>query len=280
VSKVAVIGLGRIGGGVARALVRNRGDDVTGYDPVPEAGAAVAEQVRIAPSPRDAAAGAEVVFVAVYDDAQVREAFSGENGVLAAEPAPAVVVILSTVTAETIRWAAAEAAEVGVAVLDCGVTGGHRALETTGMAAMIGGDENAYERAKPFIDGFANPALLMGPLGAGMVAKLARNMVVFGTWYVTSEAARILAGSGVDIDKFVEISDSGDRTSGGPTGLLKRGILPTEEPRDDGDLAVRRGTAAYAHKDVKAALALADELGIELPAAALVEQRFEDALGL
>jgi 3-hydroxyisobutyrate dehydrogenase-like beta-hydroxyacid dehydrogenase len=62
--------------------------------------------------------------------------------------------------------------------------------------------------------------------------------------------------------------------------LLKRGILPTEEPRDDGDLAVRRGTAAYAHKDVKAALALADELGIELPAAALVEQRFEDALGL
>jgi 3-hydroxyisobutyrate dehydrogenase len=191
-----------------------------------------------------------------------------------------VVVILSTVTAETIRWAAAEAAKVGVAVLDCGVTGGHRALETTGMAAMIGGDEQAYERAKPFIDGFAKPALRLGPLGAGMAAKLARNTVVFGTWYVTSEAARILAASGVDIDKFTEISDAGDVTSGGPTALLKRGIRPTEPSRDAGDLEVRRALAAYAHKDVTAALALAGELGIELPVATLVERRFEDAVGI
>jgi 3-hydroxyisobutyrate dehydrogenase len=280
VAKVAVIGLGRIGGGVARALVRNRGDDVSGYDPSPDACAALAEQVRIAPSPSEAAAGAEIALVAVYDDAQLREALTGPDGVLAADPVPGIVVILSTVPAETIRWAAAEAGAAGSSVLDCGVTGGHRALETVGMAAMVGGDREAYNRARPVLDGFTNTAPHMGPLGAGMTAKLARNIVVFGTWYVTSEAARLLSGAGVDFDRFVEISDSGDSMSGGPAALLKRGIRPTEEPRDAEDRARRESLAGYAHKDIEAALALAEELGIDLPVATIVQRRFEDAVGL
>jgi 3-hydroxyisobutyrate dehydrogenase-like beta-hydroxyacid dehydrogenase len=280
VAKVAVIGLGRIGGGVARALARNRRDDVSGYDPSSDARSAVAEEVRIAPSPSEAAAGAEIALVAVYDDAQVREALSGPDGVLAADPVPGIVVILSTVPAETIRWAAAEASAAGSSVLDCGVTGGHRMLETVGMAAMVGGDRETYERAKPVLDGFTSAAPYMGPLGAGMTAKLARNIVVFGTWYVTSEAARLLAGVGVDVEKFVEISDSGDAMSGGPAALLKRGIRPTEQPRDAEDLARRESLAGYAHKDVEAALALAEELGIELPVATIVQRSFEDAVGL
>ena len=279
VSRVGIIGLGRIGGGMVRALTKTRDYELVGYDPNPAAGAAVAEQARIAATPREAASGAEVVFVNVFDDAQVREALSGPDGALAADPPPRAVVILSTVTPETIRWAGAEGEKAGIGVLDCGVTGG-RAMEEAQMASMVGGDEAVYELARPFIDGFSNPSLYMGPLGAGMKAKLARNMIVFGTWYVTAEAARVAAAAGVDIDKLVEASDAGDRFSGGPTGLLKRGIRPGEAAADDGDLAIRKGLAAYAHKDVSAAKTLAAELGIDLPAATLVEQRFDEAVGL
>ena len=276
---VAVIGLGRIGGGLVRALTRTRDYELMGFDPSPDAVAAVAGKARAAGSPREAASGAEVVFVAVFDDAQVRKALSGPDGVLAGDPPPKAVVILSTVTPETIRWAGAEAERAGIGLLDCGVTGGP-AMEEASMAAMIGGDEDVYAFAKPFIDGFANPALFMGPLGTGMKAKLARNMIVFGSWYVTAEAARVAAAAGVDLDKLVEASDAGDRWSGGPTGLLKRGIRPGEQVVDEADLAIRKGLAAYAHKDVTAARIFAAELGIELPVATLVEQRFDEAVGL
>jgi 3-hydroxyisobutyrate dehydrogenase len=276
---VGVIGLGRIGGGLVRSLTRTRDYDLAGYDPNADAVAAVAEQARGASSPREAAAGADVVFVAVFDDAQVRDALSGRDGVLAADPPPRAVVILSTVAPETIRWAGEQGAAAGIDVLDCGVTGGG-AIEHASIAAMVGGDEETYEFAKPFIDGFATPTVYMGPLGNGMKAKLARNMIVFGMWSVVGEAARVARAAGVDLDKLIEVSDAGDRWSGGPTALLKRGIRPEEEPRDDEDLARRRGLAAYAHKDVRAALALAAELGLELPVATLVERRFDDAVGL
>ena len=218
--------------------------------------------------------------MAVFDDAQVREALSGPDGVLAADPLPGAVVILSTVAPETIRWAHAEGARAGVAVLDCGVTGGGDALAEASIVGLIGGDAGAYEQAKPFIEGFANPALYMGPLGSGMKAKLARNMIVFGTWFIASEAARLAAAAGVDIDTFIQASDAADVWSGGPTGLLKRGIRPGAASGDDADDSLRKGFAAYAHKDVAAAMAFAAEVGVEVPAAALVEERFDHAVGL
>jgi 3-hydroxyisobutyrate dehydrogenase len=265
---------------MVHALTRTRDYELVGYDPSPAAGESLAAKARLAGSPREAASGAEVVFVAVFDDEQVRDALSGPNGVLAADPLPKTVVILSTVTPETIRWAHGEGAGAGVAVLDCGVTGGSNALAESSIVGLIGGDVAAYDQARPFIEGFANPALYMGPLGSGMKAKLARNMIVFGTWFIASEAARLAAAAGVDIDTFIQASDAADVWSGGPTGLLKRGIRPGAASGDDADDALRKGFAAYAHKDVAAAMAFAAEVGVEVPAAALVEERFDDAVGL
>jgi 3-hydroxyisobutyrate dehydrogenase-like beta-hydroxyacid dehydrogenase len=281
VSAVAVIGLGRIGGGAVRSLAR-AGHDIAGYDVSPDAIAAVAEQARPATSPRDAAQGADVVLVAVFDAAQVRDALSGDDGVLAADPPPRVVVILSTVDAGTIEWAGEQAGNAGIGLLDCGVTGGGGAIENGTIVALVGGDEATLEVARPALEAFADPILIMGPLGCGMKAKLARNAIVFGCWYVVSEAARLAAASGVDVEKLVEASHAADKWSGGPMALLaKHKIRPDDAASaDEASLAHRKLLASYAHKDVGAALALAAELGIELPGAAIVDEKFDDAVGL
>jgi 3-hydroxyisobutyrate dehydrogenase-like beta-hydroxyacid dehydrogenase len=280
-SDVAVIGLGRIGGGAVRSLAR-AGHGISGYDVSAEAIAAVAEQARGASSPRDAAQAVDVVFIAVFDDAQVREALGGPEGILAADPPPRAVVILSTVSTHTIEWAGEQAAAAGVGLLDCGVTGGSTALEVGSIVGLLGGDEATVEIVRPALSAFADPIILMGPLGSGMKAKLARNALWFGYWYTVSEAIRLAEASGVSVDKLIEACEAADRWSGGPLSLVTRHeILPTDgATADEASLARRRMLAAYAHKDVSAALALADELGVDMPGARVVEQRFDDAVGL
>ncbi len=280
-SAVAVIGLGRIGGGAVRSLAR-AGHDISGYDVSPGAVAAVAEHARGAASPRDAAQGSEIVLVAVFDAAQVREALSGDDGVLAADPPPRVVVILSTVDAPTIEWAGEQASKAGIGLVDCGVTGGGGAIENGSIVALVGGDEANVEAARPALDAFADPVLIMGPLGSGMKAKLARNAIVFGCWYVVSEAARLAAASGVDVEKLVEASEAADRWSGGPMALLARHRIRPDDgaSADEASLAHRRLLASHAHKDGGAAPARAADLGLELPGAEIVERRFDDAVGI
>jgi 3-hydroxyisobutyrate dehydrogenase len=279
-SRVAVIGLGRIGGGAVRAMSRG-GFDLCGYDLDPDRMAAVAALAASADSPRAAGEGRDVALVAVYDDAQVREALSGPDGLLSAQTPPRVIVILSTVRAETIVWAGEQAAALGVGLLDCGVTGGS-AIEEGKIAALAGGDDATFAAARDVIAGFASPVVHMGPLGSGMKAKLARNLIVFGCWYITGEALRLAAAAGVDITALAEVSDAADRWSGGPTGLLvKHGIAPAPvDPGDTSSVAARERFAGFAHKDVSAALELAAELGLELPGAVVVEREFESAVGL
>jgi 3-hydroxyisobutyrate dehydrogenase len=280
-SVVSVIGLGRIGGGAVRSLAR-AGHQIRGYDVSAEAIKAVEEHAYAAGSPRDAARGADVVFLAVFDDVQLRDALTGDDGVLAALPPPRVVVILSTVSASTIEWAGGLARAAGVGLLDCGVTGGGAAIEHGAIVALVGGDEATVDLARPALEAFADPIIIMGSLGSGMKAKLARNMIVFGCWYVVSEAARLATAAGVDVVKLIEASEAADRWSGGPMALLARHEIRPDDGQsaDEDSLARRRQFSNYAHKDISAALALAAELGLELPGAAIVEQRFDDAVGL
>ena len=281
-SAVAVIGLGNIGAGCAQAVARD-GHDVRGFDVRSEASADLSDILRPAESPADAASGADVVLIAVYDGAQVREALTGDGGILAADPLPKTVAILTTCEIETIEWVGEQGRAAGVGVLDCGVTGGAAALTQGGMAALVGSDDATFEGARAVIESFGSPVLRMGPLGAGMKAKLARNAIVFGMWYVVAEAAKLAQTSGVDLTNLIEACEAADLTSGGPYALVgKYGcgpILPEGGPSDEG-LALRQGFVGYAHKDVGAFLSLASDLGLDFPVAEIVAQDFETAVGL
>jgi 3-hydroxyisobutyrate dehydrogenase len=274
-----VIGLGNIGGGVAAALVR-RDQVVVAYDVAPQAVERLTG-VNAAASPRAVAEAADIVFVAVLDDQQVRDVLTGADGILKAAELPRAVVILSTITLDTVLWAAEHAGGQGVAVVDCGVTGGSRSLAANGMVSLVGGDDETVALVEPSIALFSSRVLRMGGLGTGMKAKLARNLVHYSVAHAAWEGARLAAAAGVDIDQLAEAIQASDALTGGSTSLLGRRVgLRTLGPEDSEDLERQTALAVYAHKDLAAALALAVDLGVDLPGAELVDRRFDGVAGL
>ncbi|MCR5879564.1 NAD(P)-dependent oxidoreductase [Phenylobacterium sp. J367] len=275
-SKVAIIGLGSIGAGVARALAQGKGGrlhELTGYDVRPQSLEELAGVLRAAATPAAASAGADVVLLAVVDDGQVREVLEGKDGVLSASPLPRAVVILSTVTLPTVLWAGDTCAARGVALVDCGVSGGPHALAHASITSMVGGDEAAFEIVRPVIDGFSDPTIHCGQLGNGMRAKLARNLIIYTDWMVAWEGARLARAAGVPLDKFVQCVTASDRWVRPHMGLVEEGV-----GLESG--ASRPSTAAVADKDLRAALALGAELAMDLPAAELALARFGAVAGV
>ena len=271
------MGLGEIGSGVARALAA-AGYTLVARDP----DARVRQRhtdITLAGSPAAVAAQSEVVLVAVYDDAQVRDVLTGHTGILAGKVPTSDIVVLSTVSLDTIRWAAAACDERGITLLDCGVTGGPQALAQASIVAMVGGPDHAVARVRPVLDAFSAPVVHTGPVGTGMQAKLARNLLYFAGCHVAWEAARLAQAAGVAPETLIEIVEASELWTGGSTAILKRGFLPGD-PSDTPDPATRARMAGFAHKDLEAALRLGAELGVELPAAALATEHFDAVVGL
>lgn len=270
---VGVVGIGFIGAGVSAALLRN-GYDVVGYDVRP--GIVADARVAEASSVREVADASELVLVAVFDDEQVREVLAE---IVAASSPPRAVCILSTVALETIRWTAEVAAPHGIHILDAGVTGGTTLQAHGHIAVMIGGDSATVEWARPALETFGVPTVHMGPLGTGMNAKIARNMITYGAWFVALEAARVATAGGVDVEKLIEICDASDAGTGGTFGLLRRGVR-AGAPTDDEDRELRALVLSYARKDLGAALELGRELDVEPTVAPIVAREFSKLLGL
>lgn len=276
---VGIIGLGRIGGGVAGALLRGGFTEIAAFDVRAGTAASLQPRVRRLGTPALVADATDIVLIAVMDDDQLREVLDGEDGVLLAESPAAIVVILSTVTLDTVRWAAGVCAPHGVEVLDCGVSGGPQALEHSEITAMVGGARSVFATAVPVLEAFARPVIHVGELGSGMRAKLARNLIIYTDWYVAWEAARLASAAGIDVKTFVKVVEASERWSRSHLHLLEQGIgfaaATDEEPP-----ATAPAIAAYAEKDLRAAVELGAELGLALPAATLARAGFPAAAGL
>jgi 3-hydroxyisobutyrate dehydrogenase-like beta-hydroxyacid dehydrogenase len=275
-----VIGLGQIGGGVAQALHRSGFDPVV-YDVFDEAISALDGVSTRAASSAEVGELADVVLLAVVNDAQVDEALSGPDGILSAEHPPRVVAILSTVNVSTIMRSAEAGRARGVDVIDCGVTGSMQALASNSIITLIGGSDETVAFARPVIEGFSKPVMHVGPLGAGMRAKIARNAVQWTEWLVTWEAARLAEAGGIDPETFVEILRESRKWAMDDLSLIVEGIgldadLPRSEKNTDARLAHR---LALGHKDVRAALDLGDELGVRMRGAELTDELLDHVFG-
>jgi 3-hydroxyisobutyrate dehydrogenase-like beta-hydroxyacid dehydrogenase len=267
---VGVIGIGQIGAGVAAALAA-AGHPIVGYDAVPAAGDRLPPGATFAASPAEVARLAGIVLVAVLDDAQVRDVLAGDRGILSVASPPRAVAVLSTVRVETIAWAADACKAHELSIVDCGVSGGSAAAIEGRLVSMLGGDDAAVALVRPVIEDFSSHVVHAGPLGAGIRLKLARNLVTYGSWVVAGEAGRLLEACGLDPAKLVDVIRASDPMTGGSTGLLagpKAGRPPPE------------ALAAIAHKDLGAALSLAAELGVDLPAGTLADELFDELLML
>jgi 3-hydroxyisobutyrate dehydrogenase len=253
---VGVVGLGRIGIGVSW-LLSNAGYNVRGTDVSRKALDAFSELGTPAATPAEAADGSGCVLVAVYDDEQVRDVLESAQGVFSASRPVPVVVVLSTVTIETIQQVHAAAHERGIALLDCGVSGGKKIREHDRMAASVGGDKSAFNAVLPVLETFGDPVVYMGGSGAGMMGKVARNMLHFCSVLADAESLELALAAGLDGDAFRTFVQAADEKSGGRMGYGEKG-----------DVSKAASLAGYATKDLRAALKLADQVGVELPAAA------------
>ena len=280
IQSAGVVGLGEIGGGIAGNLM-TAGVALSVCDIREEATDPYREGARVAGSPKEVAGTCGVVFVAVLNDAQVRTVLEGDDGVFAGAADGTTVVVVSTVTTKTVKEMREAGAAHGVTVVDCGVSGGAQGAADGQLVCMVGGSEDEVDRIRPVLNVFSRLVLHMGPPGSGLSAKLARNLVQYGSWLAAQEAQELAEAAGVDLLKLGEAIRESDRVIGGAARLMFR---PTAEPWPaDTDVALLRflaDKASLAHKDLAAARALAEGLGVAMPAAALTDARCERIFGL
>ena len=163
------------------------------------------EGVTVADTAREAAAAADVVIVSLADDAAVRAAYRGEDGLVAGLGPGTVVADTSTVAPETIRGLEDDVRAAGAALVDTPVSGSVSSVEGGTILVMAGGEPDAVERARPALESFAHRIILLGPLGSGSTMKLAVNAMVFGLNQTLAEALVLAEKAGVERELAYEV---------------------------------------------------------------------------
>jgi 3-hydroxyisobutyrate dehydrogenase-like beta-hydroxyacid dehydrogenase len=275
VSAVGFVGLGNIGSAMAQRLVDWPGGLVV-HDVRPEAMEPFVEKGATAAADLAGLAGCDVVSVVVLTDQQARDVVTG----LLPHATPGTVVALhSTVETGTPAELAALAAPYGVTVLDAPVSGGAMGAAQGRLAVMVGGEREAYEKAKPVLSQWAELVLHLGPVGAGTQTKLARNLLTFAGYAAAAEANRLAEACGLDLNKLAAVVRHSDAITGGPGAVM---IRRTTEPlpADDGLRPIFEHTRTLGEKDLAMALALGEGAGVDLPFARLALDHLAAGLGV
>jgi len=196
--KVAVVGTGRMGSAMARAIARGDGELLL-YNRSPEKARPLADELgaRLVDSPADAAA-ADVCITMLADAAAVAAVWDGDDGLVTNARDGSVLVDMSTVSPETLQPYAARARERGVGILDAPVSGSTQLAESGGLTIMVGGEAPDLDRARGVLDRLAKTVYHVGPLGSGAAMKLAVNAVIFALNNAVSEAMVIAERAGID----------------------------------------------------------------------------------
>ena len=210
-AKVAFLGLGVMGAPMARHLAKN-GHEVCVYN---RTTAKSDEWVKSyggsrALTPREAAAGRDVVFMCVGNDDDVRSVVYGENGALAGIDNGAVLVDHTTASATLARELSKACAERGVGFVDAPVSGGQAGAENGQLTIMCGADVEAdFVRVEPVMASYAKRTKLLGNAGSGQLAKMVNQICIAGIAQGLSEAINFAMKAGLDPDAVVDVISKG-----------------------------------------------------------------------
>ncbi len=275
--RVGFVGLGQLGGFVARHLVPWSGGLVV-CDLRAEATKPFADRGAIAVStvPQLVAEGAIIISVMVLDDEQVVDVV---HQVFDTATHDTVVAIHSTIRPETAERLAGEAAAYPVSILDAPVTGGPGGARAGTLAVMVGGEEAAVERCREPFACFTERLVYFGPVGTATRAKIARNLITFAGYVAAGEAQRLAEAAGVDLAELGEVVRYSDTITGGPGSIMLRDTTTPIAP-DDPWFEVMEHTRELGEKDLVLALGLAADLGVDLPFTALAHELLGQALGV
>ena len=271
-TKVAFIGLGVMGAPMARHLAK-AGHDVAVYNrTAAKALAWVALNGQsAAPTPAEAADGAELVAVCVGNDDDVREVVLGDQGALDAMARGSVLVDHTTASANLARELSAACAARGVGFVDAPVSGGQAGAEGGVLTVMCGSDDAAvFERAKPLIDSYARSCALLGPAGAGQLTKMVNQICTAGLVQALAEGVNFAQRAGLDVDQVIDVIGKGAAQS---WQMDNRARTMAAEEFDFG-FAVE-----WMRKDLRICLDEAECNGAQLPVTGLVDQFYKQIVG-
>ncbi|RUO21745.1 NAD(P)-dependent oxidoreductase [Aliidiomarina haloalkalitolerans] len=222
-------------------------------------------------TPAEAATGADVVFVCVGNDDDVRSVVYGEQGVLAAMKAGTVLVDHTTASAELARELAGACASQQVEFLDAPVSGGQAGAENGQLTVMVGGEEAVLAKVQPLLDCFSRYVGLQGPAGSGQLAKMVNQICIAGVVQGLAEGLQFAKNAGLDQERLV--------------AAISKGAAGSWQ-MDNRSATMWRGEFEFGfavdwmRKDLQIALQEAGRNGSRLPLTALVDQFYADVQAL
>jgi 3-hydroxyisobutyrate dehydrogenase-like beta-hydroxyacid dehydrogenase len=162
-----------------------------------------------APTPAAASAGAEIVFVCVGNDDDVRSVILGDEGVLSAIASGSIIVDHTTASAKVAREIATLAGGKDVGFLDAPLSGGQAGAENGQLTIMVGGDQGVFGRAEPVMDAYGKAITLIGPVGSGQLAKMVNQICIAGVVQGLSEGLHFAKRANLDVAKVIEAISKG-----------------------------------------------------------------------
>jgi len=277
-ARIAFIGLGHMGGGMAPNLVK-AGHDVRAFDLVPEAIQHAADAgCSAAGSAAEAVRDADVVITMLPAAKHVKAVFESD---IAPNAKPGTLLIdCSTIDVASAREVGEAMQAKGFDFLDAPVSGGIAAAAGGTLTFMVGGSDAQFERARPFLEPMAKAVIHAGKLGAGQAAKICNNMILGATMAATCEAFVLAQELGLNLQTFFDISS---KASGQSWSMTTYCPVPGVGPDTPADHDYEGGfAAALMLKDLKLAADAARSVGAFTPMGAEAEelyQRFVDGGG-
>ncbi len=267
---LALLGLGAMGAGIAANLLK-AGHSMAVYNRTPERARPLAALgARVASTPAEAAAGADIVFSVVGDDAASRTVWLAADGALAALKPGAIAVECSTLSVNWIKELHGHAAGRAVRLVDAPLGGSKGAAEAGTLTLFVGAVPADFAELRPVLEAFANNIIHFGPPGSGAMYKLINNMVGSIQLAALADALTLAERAGLDEATVAQALTTG--AAGSPMLKMKIGRMLSHQ-YDAPDFALR-----WMHKDVTYALAAAAEHGLALPLAEASRGRYALAM--
>ena len=270
-TRVAFLGMGVMGYPMAGHLA-SAGHHVTVYNRSPAKAQAFVQEFaqfkpQSAPTPREAAQGADIVFICVGNDDDLRSVVFGADGALAGMKKGAILIDHTTASANVAREIYAAAKAQGIPFIDAPVSGGQGGAQNGLLTVMCGGDESVFDCVRPVAMAFSRAFTLMGPSGSGQLTKMVNQVCIAGLVQGLSEAIAFGQKAGLDMHKVLDVIGKGAAQS---WQMDNRGKTMVDDKFDFG-FAVD-----WMRKDLGLVMHEAKRNGARLPVTALVDQFYAD----
>jgi len=270
IEKLGFIGLGVMGEAMCANVVRKSGLPVTGTDMKQEPLDRLQEAgLKAVGSIEDVAKNSDVIFLSLPSGVQVEQVCFGPGGIAAAGGPVHTVVDMSTSPVQLTRELAERFAEQGITFVDAPVARMRKAAKDGTLSIMVGGSQETFEAIKPFLSCMGTDITHCGAVGTGQVVKILNNMIVFMTVHALAEALAIGRKAGVDGALLFDVMSKGSADSFALRTPGLKSLIPDVFPE-------QAFPTDYAIKDIKLALELATQGGIDAKAAKLTYGLLEE----